>query len=404
MDIQKIAKIAADRIRTVHIGRFKRMSEPLLLISEQYPGLWMEHVYDSVLYASMESKNVYLAENAVNAFMDRQSEEGQLPFAIWDGNRIPSGETEAYYWQIQECVSFYTLCLEVYQMNKSRSFLEKAYASGKKWIDWLRKYRMTSGKGLVEMFCGFDSGHDNSGRLQGFSCPGNYIKDGVQQNAGVIPPDDGITPVLAVDMNANYYGNLCTMSKMARLLKKVEEADCWEREAAFVKEQMYALCWNEEDAFFYDVDRNGKQRKFLSSTIFHLFMERVLDPVADKDKIDRIYKEHIKNPQEFWTPYPFPSMAINDPSCAKHATLNCWGYYTQGLIVLRCIRWMDAYGWSNDLDYICNMWLDTWTKHFDTICLAQEIDPITGEPTECSQWYSSCMLGYIWAARRLKYI
>ena len=36
-----------------------------------------------------------------------------------------------------------------------------------------------------------------------------------------------------------------------------------------------ANCFDEEDAFFYDVDRSGCKRKHKSSTTFHLFLERV---------------------------------------------------------------------------------------------------------------------------------
>jgi len=401
--IREICQAASDRIRQIHISCFKDMDKPLFRISDQYPGLWMEHVYDSILFASMEPEYVYLAENAVNLFMDRQTEEGQLPFAIMDGSKHPGGSVVCY-WQIQECVSFYTLCLEVYRMNRDQAFLEKAYTSGKKWDAWLRRYRMTTGRGLIELFFGFDTGHDNSGRLHGIACHGNYSINGVVQNAGTLPPDDGITPILAVDMNANFYHNERSLAEMARILGKTDEAEAWEASAAAVKEKLFAHCWNEEDAFFYDVDRMGNQRKYKSSTIFHLFLEKVLDPVQDREIIDRIYREHIKNPAEFWTPYPFPSMAVNDPSCEGHPDFNCWGYYTQGLIVLRCIRWMDDYGWSGDMDYICEKWLETWTEHFDTIKLAQEIDPITGVPTRSSQWYSSCMLGYLYAARRLNIV
>lgn len=123
--IREIYSTASDRIKNVHIACFHGMEDPLFLISDQYPGLWMEHVYDSVLLASMEPEYVYLAENAVNLFMDRQTEEGQLPFAVMDGSKHPSGKTAVCYWQIQECVSFYTLCLEVYRMNGNRDFLTK---------------------------------------------------------------------------------------------------------------------------------------------------------------------------------------------------------------------------------------------------------------------------------------
>lgn len=391
------------KITDQHIGCFKGMDKPLLLISMQYPGLWMEHVYDSVFLARLEPDFVNIAENAVNLFIDKQRDNGQLPFRVMDGNKThenPDDESTLYS-QIQECVSFFTLALEVYEMNQDKLFLEKVYNSGKKWDEWLRKYRMTLQRGLIEMFVGFDTGHDNSGRLEGMACKGNYCVDGVPQNAGVFPPDDGVTPVIAVDMNCNFYGNEKALAQIARILGKNEEAEAWEWSAAKIKAKIFEYCYDEKDAFFYDVDRNGNKRRYKSSTIFHLFIERVLDKDTDQAIIDRIYKEHIKNPNEFWTPFPFPSMAINDPSVKDHVKFNSWGYYTQGLIVLRCSRWMDYYGYREDYDYVLGKWLDAWTSNYETIKFAQEIDPVSGEPTKSSEWYSSCMLSYIYAARRL---
>ena len=392
--IREICDIIEDRIRNVHIGCFNGLDKPLFLISETYPGLWLEHAYDAVFYASLHPEYLYLAENTVNLFIDRQTDDGQLPFAV-----MRSGTVR--YSQIQECVSFYSLCLEVWRMDHDDAFLLKAYESGKKWDSWLRRHRMTTGRGLVEMFFGYDTGHDNSGRLEGIACPGNYALNGVEQNASVLPPDDGITPILAPDMNSNLYGNERSLAEMARILGKAEEAEEWKRRAADVKSNLFERCFSEEDAFFYDADRNGKLRRYKSSTIFHLFMEKVLNMDEDAELIGRIYREHLKNPEEFWTPYPFPSMAVNDPSCVGHVDRNCWGYYTMGLIVLRCTRWMDSYGWSGDFDHICAKWLEAWTRCFDIVPLGQEIDPITGEPTKCSPWYSSGMLSYLYAALRL---
>ncbi len=392
--VREITQIASERIQKMHISCFAGLEKPLFLISETYPGLWLEHAYDAVFYASMKPEYLYLAENTVNFFIEKQTEEGQLPFAVMRSGLVR-------YAHIQECVSFYSLCLEVYRMNHDKTFLAKIYESGKKWDAWLRRYRMTTKRDLVEMFVGYDTGHDNSGRLEGMVCPGNYVINGVEQNAGILPPYDGITPILTVDMNANFYGNERALAEMARLLGKDKEAATWEMSAQGIKDKLFEHCYDDKDGFFYDVDRNGKKRKYKSSTIFHLFMEKVLDPEADSALIERIYHDHIKNPEEFWTPYPFPSMAINDPSCAHHIDENCWGYYTMGLIVLRCSRWMDAYGWSKDYDIVCEKWLEAWTKQFDTVPLGMELDPITGVATPCSPWYSSGMLSYLYAAHRL---
>ncbi len=390
-----ICKEIQARLEKEHIRRFKGVSYPLLLISTQYAGLWLEHVYDSVFYAKLDPTKRYLAENAVNVFLDNQTEDGQIPYAIWDKN----SEEKCGYSQIQECVSLAKLCLEVYKLNVDRKFLLKCYTACAKWVAWLQRNRMTRKMGLIEMFVGFDTGHDNSGRLENMSCKGNYVVNGERQNAAVLPPDE-VAPILAVDMNCNFYGTLKALAQMADILENGEVAQ-WETHAAMLKKRLFEVCYDTEDAFFYDVDKHGNPRKCLSSTIFHLFLEGVLDKTEDKAIIDEIYSRHIKNPNEFWTAYPFPSVAVNDPSCQNHAACNCWGYYAQALIALRCTLWMDDYGYSTDFDVLCERWLASFTKHYEEFPLGQEIDPITGKPTGCSPWYSSAMLFYLYAAKRL---
>lgn len=402
MNVTAICKETMNRLEQVHIGCFEGMDKPLLLISEQYPGIWLEHVYDSVFYAMQDPSKLYLAENTVALFLSHQTEDGQLPCYVWDGNKKKNVPKQALvgYSQIQECVSFAKLCWMVYCMNHDRRFLEKVYQAGIKWVGWLQNHRMTLHKGLVEMFVGYDTGHDNSGRLQGLSCQGNYRVDNMLQNAAVLPPDP-VAPVIAVDMNCNYYATLFAISQMAHELGCEREAQHWEKQAAQVKEKLFALCFHREDCYFYDVDKHGNQRKYRSSTIFHLFMEGVLDKEKDANLIEEIYQKHIANPNEFATPYPYPSMAINDPSCKEHKNFNCWGYYTQGLIALRATLWMEAYGFDEAFQNLCCKWVEAWTAHFDNLKMGQELDPVTGIPTKSSEWYSSTMLFYLYAAKRI---
>ena len=393
MNTESICEIIKERLERVHIGCFAGMDKPLLLISADYPGVWLEHVYDSVFYAMMDRTKLYLAENTVDIFIANQRTDGQLPCKIL-------GDGSVGYSQIQECVSFARLCLLVYRMNGSRAFLEKAYIASSKWAKWLKNNRMTTGRALIEAFVGFDTGHDNSGRLRGLSCEGKYYVNGVEQNASVLPPCDEVAPLIAVDMNCNFYATLTSLSEMAGELGLTHEADAWAKEACGLKQRLFDICYNSDDCFFYDVDKNGNQRKYLSSTVFHLFMEGVLDKEKDAELIDEIYDRHISNPEEFATPYPYPSMAISDPSCKEHRDFNCWGYYSQGLIALRATLWMEMYGFRAEFENLCKKWVEAWTANFDTVKLGQELDPITGVPTKSSEWYSSTMLFYLYAAKK----
>ena len=405
MDIKDIYKETKERLENVSIGCFKGMEKPLLLISDKYPGIWLEHVYDSVFYAMQDRSKLYLAENTIDLFISGQKQDGQYPCFVLDkGNpnfdryKCPDG---VGYWQIQECVSFAKLCWLVYQMNRDKTFLKKIYISSQKWVSWLRANRMTRGEGLVECFVGFDTGHDNSGRLEGLSCKGNYAIDGVRQNAAVLPENDDVAPMIAVDMNCNFYATLTALSSMANELGLTDEANEWTRQAQIVKENLFEICFDKEDCFFYDVDKNGVKRKYLSCTIFYLFMEGVLDKIEDADLIAELYRRHIANPKEFATPYPYPSMAVCDPSRDRNQRENSWGYMSMGLIALRATLWMKKYGFEREFDNLCRKFVEVWTTHFDKIKLGQEYDPITGVPTNCSEWYSSTMLFYLYAVNEI---
>ena len=122
--------------------------------------------------------------------------------------------------------------------------------------------------------------------------------------------------------------------------------------------------------------------------------------VLDAELADEIYEKHLHNPDEFFTEYPFPSMAKCDPSFRQNLSGNSWGFYSQALTVLRCTRWMDYYGKSTDFDQILEKWIRQWTFG-NKLMFGQELHPLTGEASDCSAFYSSCMLVYIYAVRRL---
>ncbi len=407
MNIDKIKELyneAEYRLKNYNIGCFEGMDKPLILISDTYPGIWLEHAYDSVMYAYLYPEETEYMMNTLNLFIDNQSVNGQLPCFVINPAKAGNRECLIGYSHIQECVSFSSLCLKAFDITKDVTFLQKSYLACVKWVKWLEENRMTQNTGLIEMFVGYDTGHDNSGRLNGMKYIGCYKIDDKPQNASVFPYDDEILPIYAVDMNCNYYGNLISLSEMARILKKTEESAMWIKQAEKVKTKLIEICYDREESFFYDTDKSFNKRKVKSSSILHLFLEKVLDKEKDKEVIDVIYNEHIKNKDEFWTDFPIPSVALNDLTAKIHTRSNSWGYYSQALIALRLSLWMDDYGKNDDFNFILKKWVEALSEHSDILKFGQELDPITGIPSDCSEWYSSCMLLFIYAVRRLKLI
>ncbi|MFQ9148453.1 MAG: hypothetical protein ACLR5G_09380 [Eubacteriales bacterium] len=95
---EKVAEVAAaarERIEKYNIRAFKGMDKPLFLISDAYPGIWLEHVYDSVISAKMDPSKLPLAVNTLNLFMDYQRPDGQLPCYVWDANKCPNARRKS---------------------------------------------------------------------------------------------------------------------------------------------------------------------------------------------------------------------------------------------------------------------------------------------------------------------
>ena len=393
MEIAAKYRQAMDRIQNVHIKSFPGQAGPLFLISTAYPGVWMEHVYDGIKYAELEPEaGKAVAKNQTLLFIRNQKEDGRLPFNVLDQSVVTKGYRRAVgYSQIQECVSVGRLCMETYRMLNDRSYLEEVYAALVKWDNWLCAHRMTMDKGLIELFCLYDTGHDNSARLTDIPnpCPDEF---------GTVPTDADAVPMLAPDMNAVFYGDRCALAEMAEELGLLSEAAAWREKAEAVRRRMIELLYDPEDQFFYDRDRHGNFRKFLSISISNVFTEHVMD----QRMAGQVYQRHMKNPKEFWTEYPFPSMAICDPGSKKDRDGNSWGYYSQALTALRCARWMDFYGYSADYDHLLTKWVEGITRA--DMNFAQELDPVTGEMSKSSEWYSSALLLYVYACRRLKLV
>ena len=391
----ELKRLILDRLE-LHEEEFIGHNYTLLKVSNAYSGLWLEHLYDSIMYAKLYKNKLYLAKNALKVFIDNQKPDGQLPYVV---KSTTDANERAVYSQIQECVSFGSLSLLVYSLDSDRSLLLSAYEATRRWVEWLKANRRTRGTNLLEMFVGFDTGHDNSPRVLDLGCPKRYLLNGVPQNAAVLPPEDGIAPVLAVDMSANLYGNLTSLAKMAELLGF--SADEYLTEARAVKADIFKYLFDSEDCFFYDLDKIGNKRRILSSTVFQLFIEGVLDPESDRELISELLSRYILNKDHFFTAAPFPAVSISDPLSKKYTDFNCWGYYSQALLVLRSTLWMERYGLFAEHREVMKRFLDGWTRAFDKLKLGQELDPITAEPSSASEWYSSCMLTCLYAIKLL---
>lgn len=392
--IAEKAKISREKILTDiyenHLTELREGKGKIFKISGQYNGVWLEHAYDGVAWADYDKSQKEISLNHVLTFLDGQKENGHIPYCFTEHAGV-NGKYGYGYSQLQECVSFAKCCaLAMKQNNVSAEYKKGVYEKLKKWDEWLVKYRFKNG--LLETYCGYDTGHDMSMRHEGF---GKYELN-FSADAADKPTDSDVLPEVMPDLNAVVYGSRKALAEIALELGLNAEAAEWNKKAADLKKRIYEYCYDEEDDFFYDVDKNGNKRKIRSISIATLYIERVLD----KEEGQRLFKKYFLSPEFFGTPYPYPSVAASDKRFIKNHEGNSWNYYCQGLTMLRTLLWMDDYGLSRYLESNMEKWVTAFTLD-ETRPFSQELDPFTGKPSPSSTYYSSTMLFYLHALKRL---
>lgn len=395
LDISKAKeryKIAEEPLFCKNLTEFSNHNGKLIRISDVYSGVWLEHSYDALLFSKLYPEYSDVAVSQADYFIENQLSGGKLPAVLRDTS-VPRdiGEQQASYRQVQECVSFANICYETYKLTGNKSFLKRAYNSLSKWDEWLCQNRMTRNTGLIELFCEYDTGHDNALRF-------DKIPKRTPDDYGSKFEKSDVLPIIAPDMNAVFYGDRIALSKMAGELGDVQSAQMWQDKAYEVKEKMMSLLFEKNDEFLYDLDKNGNMRKFKTILMANVFQERMLD----NDLFERIYERYFKNENEFYTTLPFPSTSVSDKNWIKNLEGNSWNYFSQTLVALRCDFWMEYYGKKNDYEDLLQRWL--WAFTNSTLMFGQEFYPMTGEPSNCSPYYSSAILFYISAMRRLGYV
>jgi len=116
-------------------------------------------------------------------------------------------------------------------------------------------------------------------------------------------------PLEATELNGLLVNEWRTVARLALLLQNREVESHAKSCADRIKAAMLDRLWNANDEFFYCLDH--QERPVHIKTIGGLLGLLALDP--GDVQVDGILR-HLTDEREFWTPYPVPSVARNEPS------------------------------------------------------------------------------------------
>ena len=250
-------------------------------------------------------------------------------------------------------------------MTGNDEFLLQAYISCSKWDNWLSQNRNTRKTGLCELFCGWDTGDNDSSRLIGI--PNDCSDHDASRYSNV-----GLLLYLAPDLFATVYGGRVALAQMAGFLGCGNEEAMWEEKADTIQKAIVDFCFDSNDIFFYDIDCNNKPVKIKGDVITRVLGEHVID----QNLFDQIFQKHINNPNEFWTEYPLPSISIAEPLFCSNFQWSAWAGASQALTALRAPRWMNYYHKPAHLSLLMKKWVAAIVRSSGFM---QQMNPWTGE-------------------------
>lgn len=354
--LQKLFDLAEERAKG-NLTMFG--SDQVLVEGGGYEKIWLEtQPMGGEMYAK---RNITAALNNQLLFMRAQRADGRLPGAI---ACLPDGKIDPQYFQFQGFCFPWPALNMYYWAQLDDDYLRLLARTLERFDNYLWSVRDSDGDGCLETWCVYDTGEDNAARYGDAPnrCPGNTP-----------PADCQYVPIASMDVMSFSYACRDTLAQISRLLGN-DSADAWASKAADVAKTLRDKLWNDERGACFDHDRHGREMPVL----LHNNLRCMYWGSFSQYMADRFVKEHLTNPEEFMTPCPLPSVAVNDP-LFRNAPENNWSGQCEGLTFQRSMLALERYGYEKLVTQLGHGFLDTIIQ--GKYLFAQQFDPFTRAPS-----------------------
>ena len=324
-----------------------------------YEKIWLEtQPMGGEMYAL---RDMEAAKNNSALFMRCQRADGRLPGSI----QCVDGGIEPQFNKLQGfCFPDPALNL-YYLLGRDPDWLDALRDTLARFDAWLWNTRAVSGDGLLSAFCVYDTGEDNAVRFGDAPCW--WTEDA--------PPEGyAVVPMASMDITSFSFACRDTLSRVSLLQGRPGDAEAWAAKAKQVADALRERLWDASRGALYDRDRHGNTVDVLCHNTLRCMYWRSISP----SMADRFVREHLLNPDEFWTSLPLPSVAANDPAF-RIAPENNWSGQCEGLTFQRAMFALENYGYEALVTRLGRRFLRALID--GNYRFTQQFDPFTGRPS-----------------------
>ena len=329
-----------------------------------YEKIWLEtQPMGGEMYAL---RDLDVARNNSLLFMRHQRADGRIPGSIEN----KGGTVEAQFNKFQGfCFPLHALNL-YYLLGRDRDWLDALADCLRRFDAYLWKTRDVSGDGLLSAFCAYDTGEDNAVRYG--DAPGWWTEDA--------PPEGfQVVPMASMDITSFSYAAWDTLERISRIRGREADARRCRVRADEIARNLRARLWNEARGALFDRDKHGRPVDVLC----HNTLRCMYWGSVSRDMADRFVREHLLNPDEFWTEMPLPSVSVSDPAF-RNAPENNWSGQSEGLTWQRSLFALERYGYESLVTRLGRRFLRAIID--GGYAFTQQFDPFTGAPSKVGMY------------------
>lgn len=265
--------------------RFYLTREAMMPSAIHYVGVWQwDAFFHALAYQYVDQK---LAENQLRVVLDHQREDGMIPDAVHDEGvvlrwKLPGIADEA---DVTKPPLIAWTALKLYTTSGNRDFLHEIYEPLCRLNRWWFEKNDDDRDGIVQYNHGFSSGLDDSPLW-----------------------DDGM-PVESPELNTYLVMQMDALAQIAEILGLADDATQWRARAEELTQKIITHFWDADAGVFWAMRDHQPIRVLTPFNLYPLLTGRMPRAICDR------LVAHLKNPDEFWTRYPIPTVARNDPKC-----------------------------------------------------------------------------------------
>ena len=320
--------------------RFYTTREAMTPSMIHYVGVWQwDAFFHALAYRHVEK---HLAHDQIRIVLDHQREDGMIPDAIHDEGTVTRLDHPIVA-DVTKPPLIAWASYKLYEHDPDREFLDEIYEPIVRWNNWWFEHNDTDRNGLCEYQHPYSSGLDDS------------------------PLWDEGMPVEAPDLNTYLYLQQESLSKIARVIGREDDAETWRGRAEAMARRLVELAWNEEAGLFW-ARANG--RRVNVRTPFNLFP--LITGQMPAEVVKRLVA-HLTDERQFWSRYPVPTVAMDDP---KYDPIKMWRGPTWVNVNYLLIEGLQRSGYANLARELRRRTLDLINSRDD---IYEYYHPITGE-------------------------